>query len=886
MKKVIKKLLIILIVFIIVFEFSFSNTVCAASSDGIDVKVLNSITNLAGGVVSIIFWIPRIIATLLTLAINKTLEAVAGTEGTITANGDGSVFLTPFEIFFNKYKILGINFFNVNEVQSENSFVYKFRKTVAYWFYGMRTIASAILLVVLVYVGIRMALASVAEDKAKYKKMLIDWICSLALIFVLQYLAIAIIYINNSIVEALENVLTNPQNDFNISEMMNGFMTDAIAGVGITSMVSTFVFCAITAQSAFFFIAYLNRMIKIGFLIIISPLISITYSIDKMGDGKAQALNNWLKEFAYTILIQPFHCIIYIALIHTAFTLVEGATTTSVEGIINTIEMNKLANGVLVILCLKFVNDAEKVVRTIFGFSDDNSKTSMAAGAIMAGAAIKNAKNIGSTARKGMNTFKNFSKDLGNAVGVDTSKIANKFNEKFSGVAGKLGGANGSGGLSGAGGAGGLAGKLGNTLGTGQNPNWIGKRIGKARSLRGKYQGSKLQKLTNRARAGLGKQTSRALGLMAMAMTYSTGQTDLLSANAYRKAVQDGSAEFFNSSTNTQANFERENMQAIDDAEYKELGEDIEEAKDEIEKLGFDKNITASEAKDLSESKAASSASEKSKAADEKAKQAQEAYKKAEAAAKQAQEKVAKAEAEKAKANTHRKRVDAQKKIDAAKKELNGKTQAKEDALKHLNRCNDEANDLKEEASKYNKLQALVAKRDKLTESKENFYTQEAKKRRVQQRMGGPSTSDLEKKKNEILKLIMDLERLKRGHGEEDSTHLNLLNEDDTDSVTRTRDNIVKAVDTSVLKGGASIKASDMIMDRTGLDSRAANTLDSIDKAVKEYELLRRKLSVAETFERHASYNGDDDALVNVMVNNLRNSEPEGEEKSGSSRES
>ena len=50
-------------------------------------------------------------------------------------------------------------------------------------------------------------------------------------------------------------------------------------------------------------ISYINRMIKIAFLIIISPLISITYSIDKIGDGKSQALDTWLKEFVYTVLM-------------------------------------------------------------------------------------------------------------------------------------------------------------------------------------------------------------------------------------------------------------------------------------------------------------------------------------------------------------------------------------------------------------------------------------------------------------------------------------------------------------------------------------------------------------------------------------------------------
>ena len=49
-------------------------------------------------------------------------------------------------------------------------------------------IVLSILLCVLIYVGIRMAISTVASDKAAYKKMLVDWACSLALIFLLQYI--------------------------------------------------------------------------------------------------------------------------------------------------------------------------------------------------------------------------------------------------------------------------------------------------------------------------------------------------------------------------------------------------------------------------------------------------------------------------------------------------------------------------------------------------------------------------------------------------------------------------------------------------------------------------------------------------------------------------
>ncbi len=79
MKKFISKVLIILIVFIIVFEFCCSSTVSAASSV-INEKTLNAVTNLLGGIVSIIFWIPRILMTGMSFMINKLMNGIASTE--------------------------------------------------------------------------------------------------------------------------------------------------------------------------------------------------------------------------------------------------------------------------------------------------------------------------------------------------------------------------------------------------------------------------------------------------------------------------------------------------------------------------------------------------------------------------------------------------------------------------------------------------------------------------------------------------------------------------------------------------------------------------------------------------------------------------------------
>lgn len=83
MKKIIKKMLIILIVFVIVFEFCGSSSVYAASGEDLE-KTLNAVTNLIGGLVSIILWIPRILITGMAFVINQITIRVAESRRNVT----------------------------------------------------------------------------------------------------------------------------------------------------------------------------------------------------------------------------------------------------------------------------------------------------------------------------------------------------------------------------------------------------------------------------------------------------------------------------------------------------------------------------------------------------------------------------------------------------------------------------------------------------------------------------------------------------------------------------------------------------------------------------------------------------------------------------------
>ena len=390
MKRICKKMIVTLLVVVLVFNF-IVNPFCFAA--GAADWVRDFITDLLGTFVGVITWIPRVLALGLGYAIDALASAIAYIDGTVSVGGTAAekrLFITPFEIVFNETAITNVDFFDFTGVGSD-TVVYKIRTNVAGWYYFMRFIAVAILLVILVYVGIRMAISTIAEDKAKYKKMLVDWLASLALVFVLQYIMIFIIQLSNTLVKAISSTRA-----VGLETALNDVAKTAL-GASVEAIGATVVFFLFVYQTFSILFTYINRMIRVAFLIIISPLITITYSIDKMGDGKAQALNTWLKEFVTSRLIQPFHCVIYMVFVLTAVELLQNPEDTG---------SSRLASAVIAILCMMFINDAENIIRKIFDLKGDDGASSIAKGAAIAGAALHKSKDLGKAARKTINYAK------------------------------------------------------------------------------------------------------------------------------------------------------------------------------------------------------------------------------------------------------------------------------------------------------------------------------------------------------------------------------------------------------------------------------------------------------------------------------------------------
>ena len=84
-----------------------------------------------------------------------------------------------------------------------------------------------------------------------------------------------------------------------------------------------------------------------AFFTMIAPLVALTYPIDKVGDGKAQAFNMWFKEYTVNAMIQPIHLLLYTALVSSAISLAS-------------------ANPIYAIVAIGFMIPAEKFIKKMF----------------------------------------------------------------------------------------------------------------------------------------------------------------------------------------------------------------------------------------------------------------------------------------------------------------------------------------------------------------------------------------------------------------------------------------------------------------------------------------------------------------------------------------
>lgn len=360
--------------------------------------------------------------------------------------------VTPEKIFSNKIPLFDVNIIHPNTYKNEagenvESSANILQETISKWYVALRNIALVAFLSVLVYIGIRILLTSTGKDKSKYKQMLSDWIIGLCLLFVIHYIMsfalLATEKITNFFGAGITDVeITSDASSASLAENPGGdnkafkmddtdkqivelyneggrgplrWKTDIMGYVRFmaqkniessstaTQMGYVIMYLVLVIYTVMFCFQYLKRLFSITFLTLMAPFVALSYPLDKMANGSAQAFNKWLKEYLFNLLLQPMHLILYTVLAGSAINLV-------------------VEHPIYAIVVLGFLLEAEKIVRKMFKF-DDASTTGAMAGGAFTGAAVMSGMNAIVNRSKNKGLKSGDKKDSSRNNGVGDSKV-------------------------------------------------------------------------------------------------------------------------------------------------------------------------------------------------------------------------------------------------------------------------------------------------------------------------------------------------------------------------------------------------------------------------------------------------------------------------------
>lgn len=462
MKKSFTQKIIVAIIFVILFNFSVPVEAKAFSWGDLGSKLLKELINLVitlGDIVMGLLNKVMLGASDMNSAILVYDEAIlpsingGGTGEGVTVKAElednwwggtnpglkrlkiPNLMYCPEAIFGNKIAMLDVNFINPgsskyatleetlvdpgsgktveivdNEAKNMESPAKALSKNISAWYKSFRNIAVVGLLIVLIYIGIRILIGSTAQDKAKYKERLQDWLVALVLVFVIHIIMAGVLFICEQVTNALsskgnefvvtventkkeedeeeESEVTTPTEDaattedsedsedsyYNGDQSKFSFTTNLMGYVRFMTQINSVFDCgayaimyvALVIYTVMFTFTYLKRVLYMAFFTMIAPLVALTYPIDKITDGKAQAFNLWLKEFTMNAILQPVHLLLYTTLVTSAISLARQ-------------------NPLYAIVALAFLTPAEKFIKKLFGLDKANSPAtlgSMAAGGL------------------------------------------------------------------------------------------------------------------------------------------------------------------------------------------------------------------------------------------------------------------------------------------------------------------------------------------------------------------------------------------------------------------------------------------------------------------------------------------------------------------------
>lgn len=259
--------------------------------------------------------------------------------------------------------------------------IIQLKTLIAVWYYLIRLLAVAAMAVVLVAIGIKMAVSTIASDKAVFKRMLVDWITGVILIFTMHYIMYFAITINEILVNTVresanavnrvqlaqladtknssgnnkdkEVEKSNQDIEIDVYEEIRTRAYDPKMTVGLMGMIMYF---AMVFMAFKYTIIYVKRFLTLAVLTLMAPGLGVAYALQKVLSGKSSSLKTWLTEYILNLFIQVVHALIYAIFISAALAY----------------SLENISGVILALILMNFSLKAEGIFRRIFNIDPGN----------------------------------------------------------------------------------------------------------------------------------------------------------------------------------------------------------------------------------------------------------------------------------------------------------------------------------------------------------------------------------------------------------------------------------------------------------------------------------------------------------------------------------
>ena len=325
---------------------------------------------------------------------------------TVIFGGLGGNFIPPLPdvLVFNKVPFFDVNFISPyiekidDKYTASSSFVSWISDLIGNFYYTMFVLAGAIFAITAMIIGIKLALSTIATEKAHYKQALMMWVKGIAVLFTAHFLILSIFTLNENIVsqisssvkdevsyevdligsfpegKVLKGVLNTVDNFFgsesskfatlNLEGMMGLIALIFVNAIGgdIIYAIAALVLMGVSFK---FIIFYIKRLFYAIILGIIAPIIVAIDILKKSIFSSSGIFNKWLTSFAGVVFTQTVQAFALFALLKVISQMNNGDNLTLSAG-----TTKELITAIILLAGLLGIDKIEKLIKTTFGIPD------------------------------------------------------------------------------------------------------------------------------------------------------------------------------------------------------------------------------------------------------------------------------------------------------------------------------------------------------------------------------------------------------------------------------------------------------------------------------------------------------------------------------------